>query len=57
MTRVIQLDQNDRELRDGKVTPDAAEAAYAVVVDRAALKVNREATAALRAHPSRHHPA
>jgi N-methylhydantoinase B len=47
--RARDLDALDRDLRDGKVTPDAAEADYAVVVDRAALCVDREATRRLRA--------
>jgi hypothetical protein len=34
---------------DGKVTPDAAEAHYSVVVDRAVPCVDRAATARLRA--------
>jgi len=42
------LDALDRDLLDGKITPEAAEAAYAVVVDRAALRVDREATQRLR---------
>jgi N-methylhydantoinase B len=42
------LDALDRDLRDGKVTADAAEAHYSVIVDRAALTVDREATAAFR---------
>jgi N-methylhydantoinase B len=38
----------DRDLKDGKVTPDAAERDYAVVVDRVRLIVDRTATAQLR---------
>ncbi len=38
----------DRDLRDGKVTPEGAERDYAVIVDRAALSVDRAATARLR---------
>jgi N-methylhydantoinase B len=43
------LDALDRDLADGKVTPDAAEAHYAVVIDRNALRVDRTATQRLRA--------
>jgi N-methylhydantoinase B len=43
------LDALDRDLADGKVTADAAEAHYAVVVDRRALQVDRAATERLRA--------
>jgi N-methylhydantoinase B len=43
------LDALDRDLADGKVTADAAEADYAVVVDRRALQVDRAATQRLRA--------
>ncbi len=38
----------DSDLRDGKVTPEAAERDHAVVVDRAAMRVDRAATATLR---------
>jgi N-methylhydantoinase B len=47
------LDALDRDLIDGKVTPDAAEANYAVVVDRNALRVDRAATRRLRGLPPR----
>jgi N-methylhydantoinase B len=43
------LDALDRDLGDGKVTPDAAEAHYAVVVDRDTLRIDRPATQRLRA--------
>jgi N-methylhydantoinase B len=43
------LDALDRDLMDGKVTPDAAEAHYAVVVDRAVPRIERDATQRLRA--------
>ena len=39
----------ERDLADGKVTPDAAEANYACVVERSSLTIDREATARLRA--------
>ncbi|MCY4065435.1 MAG: hydantoinase B/oxoprolinase family protein, partial [Rhodospirillaceae bacterium] len=39
----------DRDLLDGKVTPEGAERDYDAVVDRAAMRVDRAATAALRA--------
>ncbi len=42
------LDALDRDLMDGKVTPDAAEAHYAVVVDRAVPCIERDATQRLR---------
>jgi N-methylhydantoinase B len=42
------LDALERDLIDGKVTPEAAEAHYAVVIDRAAQRVDREATRRLR---------
>jgi N-methylhydantoinase B len=43
------LDAIDRDLLDGKVTPDAAEAHYSVVVNRSVPQVDREATQRLRA--------
>jgi N-methylhydantoinase B len=43
------LDALDRDLMDGKVTPDAAEAHYSVIVDRDVPCVDRAATARLRA--------
>ena len=43
----------ERDLMDGKVTVAAAEADYVVVVDRATLTVDREATQRLRARPNR----
>jgi N-methylhydantoinase B len=43
------LDALDRDLMDGKVTPDAAETHYAVVVDRAVPRIERDATQRLRA--------
>ena len=39
----------DRDLLDGKITPEAAERDYEIVVDRAAVAVDAEATALLRA--------
>lgn len=42
------LEAIDRDLQDGKVTPDGAERGYDVVVDRAALAVDADATARLR---------
>lgn len=42
------LDALDRDLMDGKVTPEAAEAHYAVVVDRAVPCIERDATQRLR---------
>ena len=42
------LDALDRDLMDGKVTPEAAEAHYAVVVDRAVPCIERYATQCLR---------
>jgi N-methylhydantoinase B len=42
------LDALDRDLGDGKVTPDAAEAHYAVIVNRDTLQVDRPATQRLR---------
>jgi N-methylhydantoinase B len=42
------LDALDRDLADGKVTPEAAEADYDVVVDRERLQVDRAATRRLR---------
>jgi N-methylhydantoinase B len=39
----------DRDLKDGKVTPDAAERDYGVVVDRRDLAIDRAATERLRA--------
>ena len=39
----------DRDLKDGKVTPDAAERDYNVVVDRRHLAIDRAATERLRA--------
>jgi N-methylhydantoinase B len=47
--RARDLDALDRDLIDGKVTPEAAEEHYAVVVDRTEMKVDREATRRLRA--------
>jgi N-methylhydantoinase B len=38
----------DRDLKDGKVSPDGAERDYGVVVDRARLRVDRAATEKLR---------
>lgn len=38
----------DRDLRDGKVTIEAAEREYSVVVDRTAMRVDRAATETLR---------
>jgi N-methylhydantoinase B len=43
------LDALDRDLMDGKVTPNEAEAHYAVVVDRAVHCIERDATQRLRA--------
>ena len=43
------LRELERDLADGKVTPDAAEANYACVVERSSLTIDREATARLRA--------
>jgi N-methylhydantoinase B len=43
------LDALDRDLMDGKVTPDAAEAHYAIIVDRAVPCKERYATQCLRA--------
>jgi N-methylhydantoinase B len=43
------LDALDRDLMDGKVTPNAAETHYAVVVDRDGPSVDRVATQRLRA--------
>ena len=43
------LEALDSDLMDGKVTPDAAELHYSVVVDRASLRVDRDATLRLRA--------
>ena len=42
------LDAIDRDLRDEKVSPEAAERDYGVVVDRARLCVDRRASAAAR---------
>jgi N-methylhydantoinase B len=42
------LDALERDLIDGKVTPEAAEAHYAVVIDRASQRVDREATRRFR---------
>jgi N-methylhydantoinase B len=42
------LDELDRDLADGKVTPGAAEQHYGVVVDRNRLEVDRAATQRLR---------
>ena len=47
--RARDLDKLDRDLIDGKVTPEAAEANYTVVVDRAGMHVDRDATKRLRA--------
>jgi N-methylhydantoinase B len=47
--RARDLDKIDRDLIDGKVTPEAAETNYTVVVDRGALQVDRDATERLRA--------
>ena len=43
----------DRDLKDGKVTPDAAERDYGVVVDRRDLAIDRAATERLRAKTRR----
>lgn len=43
----------DRDLKDAKVTPDAAERDYDVVVDRRHLAIDRAATARLRAKTRR----
>jgi N-methylhydantoinase B len=43
------LDAIERDLADGKVTPQAAERDYTVVIERETLTVDREATAKLRA--------
>jgi N-methylhydantoinase B len=43
------LDAIDRDLADGKVTPDAVERGHKVVVDRPTLRVDRAASAKLRA--------
>ena len=43
----------ERDLADGKVTIAAAETDYAVVVNRATLTIDREATRRLRAEPTR----
>jgi N-methylhydantoinase B len=43
------LDAIDRDLRDQKVTPDAAERDYDVVVDRKTMTIDRAATEKLRA--------
>jgi N-methylhydantoinase B len=45
------LDAIERDLLDGKVTPAAATADYAVVVETASLTIDRAATAKLRAKP------
>jgi N-methylhydantoinase B len=42
------LDELDRDIADGKVTPEAAEQHYGVVVDRNRLEVDRAATQRLR---------
>ena len=42
------LDAIDRDLRDEKVSPEAAERDYGVVVDRARLCIDRRASAAAR---------
>ncbi len=42
------LDAIDRDLADGKITPEMAEKDYAIVVDREKLCVQRDRTAALR---------
>ena len=42
------LDAIDRDLADGKISPDNAEADYTIVVDRQNLCVHRDRTAALR---------
>src|SRR5262245_20975265 len=47
--RARDLDALDRDLIDGKVSSEAAEAHYAVVVNRATLTVDRDATRQLRA--------
>ncbi len=38
----------ERDLRDGKITPEAAQTAYEVVLDASGLKIDRKATMALR---------
>ena len=38
----------DRDLADGKVSPEAAEKEYVAVVDRPGLRINRGATARRR---------
>jgi len=43
------LDAVERDLLDGKVTADAAEADYTVVVVRSTLRIDRDATAKMRA--------
>ncbi|MFL6796201.1 MAG: hydantoinase B/oxoprolinase family protein [Xanthobacteraceae bacterium] len=43
------LDALERDLADGKVTPEAAEQGYCVVVERPSLRIDREATARRRA--------
>ena len=45
------LDAIDRDLLDEKVSPDAAERDYRVVVDRKRLQIDRERTATLRELP------
>ncbi len=51
--RARDLDALDRDLRDGKVTPEAAEREYELVVNRTTLQVDRAATARLRTEPER----
>ena len=43
------LDAIERDLADGKVTPDAAEENYSVVVERTTLRIDRDATTKRRA--------
>lgn len=47
------LDAIDRDLKDGKVSPDGAERDYGVVVDRGRLAVDRGATDRMRASAPR----
>ena len=47
--RARDLDALERDLGDGKVTPEAAEAHYDVVIDRATLRIDRPATERRRA--------
>lgn len=46
--RARDLDLIDRDLQDGKITADIAEQAYEVVIDRAAMRVDRGGTEKLR---------